>query len=681
MKKCDLHIHTIPTVSDSKFDFSLDVLEDYVNQMQLDVIAITNHNTFNTAQYIQIRDRLTRITVLPGIEVDLENGHVLVIYDNDDAGLMEFQSKCDNITALIPDNRTSISFEQFNRIFTDLSKYVLIPHYDKKPALSLDTIAKFGRNIFAGEVTSIKKFIYMLKDENEILTPVRFSDCRLKRGMTLADYSSNHTFLDIDEVSVRSLRHCLMDKTKSSLTKEDGNELFEIFSNGQQLSTGLNIMYGKRSSGKTYTLNKIAETFGERAKYIRQFELLRLSDRSADQFEEDQKLRQQRYVDSYFQEFRFAVEDFLQVDPADVDLAKVGGFVESLLESAKEVGIKDEYSKARLFSPTLFDIVSTTEIEKLIKSVRDLLETNTYKDVIQKYISFEGLKLLLKELIETYQKLIIENKFKETANAIILDVRNSLQRNSAAPRVPDIDLYGMLVNDIKRKRFDDIVKGIKKSTVVNREKVGNFTIRVSTREFRNATDLKSVYNKQCSLFDAFQYYDSPAEYVRKLKSANIDLDFIYIMFVAVDFEILNSSDLPVSGGERSEFNFIQKIQDSALSDILIIDEPESSFDNIFLKQEVNKFIKDMAELMPVVVSTHNNTIGRSIKPDYVLYTEKTIVDGAPQFTVYSGSPASLTLCSVDGKVIENYTTTLNSLEAGEEAYNERKTIYETLKNK
>lgn len=59
MNKCDLHIHTIPTVSDSKFDFSIDVLEDYVNQMQLDVIAITNHNTFNTAQYIQIRDRLT----------------------------------------------------------------------------------------------------------------------------------------------------------------------------------------------------------------------------------------------------------------------------------------------------------------------------------------------------------------------------------------------------------------------------------------------------------------------------------------------------------------------------------------------------------------------------------------------------------------------------------------------
>lgn len=30
----------------------------------------------------------------------------------------------------------------------------------------------------------------------------------------------------------------------------------------------------------------------------------------------------------------------------------------------------------------------------------------------------------------------------------------------------------------------------------------------------------------------------------------------------------------------------------------------------------------MAEIMPVIVYTHNNTIGSSIKPDFVLYTEK-----------------------------------------------------------
>ena len=61
MKKCDFHIHTVPTVSDSAFKFSLDVLKDYVSKMKLDVIAITNHNVFDMNNYITIKDVLAPI--------------------------------------------------------------------------------------------------------------------------------------------------------------------------------------------------------------------------------------------------------------------------------------------------------------------------------------------------------------------------------------------------------------------------------------------------------------------------------------------------------------------------------------------------------------------------------------------------------------------------------------------
>ena len=84
--------------------------------------------------------------------------------------------------------------------------------------------------------------------------------------------------------------------------------------------------------------------------------------------------------------------------------------------------------------------------------------------------------------------------------------------------------------------------------------------------------------------------------------------------------------------------------------------------------------------MPVIISTHNNTIGGSIKPDYILYTEKRIEGGVTNFYMYSGFPGSKELKDINGNRIENYEITLNSLEAGEEAYTERKGIYETLKN-
>lgn len=101
--------------------------------------------------------------------------------------------------------------------------------------------------------------------------------------------------------------------------------------------------------------------------------------------------------------------------------------------------------------------------------------------------------------------------------------------------------------------------------------------------------------------------------------------------------------------------------------------------NIHLRK-LSKFIKEMAESMPVIISTHNNAIGGSIKPDYILYTEKKIEADGPHFNIYSGYPTAKALKDVDGNAIENYEITLNSLEAGEQAYSERKDIYETLNN-
>lgn len=680
MKKCDLHIHTIATSSDATFNFSLEKLENYVQKMQLDVIAVTNHNVFEISQYQEIKNRLANIIVLPGIEVDLDGGHIFVIGDNDNASICDFNIRCEQIHNLIPDEKSDITFEEFHNIFTDFSKYVLIPHYDKSPKLSLDVISKFGNNILAGEVTSVKKFIYMQKDKVERFTPVCFSDMRIKDTLTEEKYSTNHTYLDVDEVNVRSLRLCFMDKTKVTLSKDNGNKLFQIFSNGQMLSTGLNIMYGKRSSGKSYTLNKIAEKYGNKAKYIRQFELLKLSDETSKQFEDDIRVRQQQKVEDYISLFRDVISDIVQLKSDEDEMTELKHYTTALIECANDVGRMDAYSKAKIFNASLYNEVKVEEISKLIKSVRDLIETVTFRDIVGKYIPTEKLKALLKELIEAYQNFVVENAIKKEANAIIKDVRSALQRKSAAPRIPDVDLYHMLVNEEKRHKFTDIVIGLKQPCVINTDKVGHFTIKVHTRLFKNASDVKTAYGKQCSLVEAFDYYGTPLKYMEKLITANIDSNQIYKLFVGIEYDTLNASGLKVSGGERSEFNFIQKIQDAALSDILIIDEPESSFDNIFLKNEVNKFIKEMSEIMPVIVSTHNSTIGSSIKPDYILYTKKTIVNNKPVFAVYSGQPTSSKLIDVDGNEVENYNTTLDSLEVGEEAYNERKQIYETLKN-
>lgn len=153
----------------------------------------------------------------------------------------------------------------------------------------------------------------------------------------------------------------------------------------------------------------------------------------------------------------------------------------------------------------------------------------------------------------------------------------------------------------------------------------------------------------------------------------------YKFFVFLDYKILNQYGFPVSGGERAEFNLLQEIKEANSYDMLLIDEPESSFDNIFLKEKVNHIIKELSQNMPVILVTHNNTVGASIKPDYVIFTKR-IISNEISYKRYYGLPSNNYLTSFEGDKIKNIKVMFDCLEAGEEAYNERKHDYEILKN-
>ena len=102
-----------------------------------------------------------------------------------------------------------------------------------------------------------------------------------------------------------------------------------------------------------------------------------------------------------------------------------------------------------------------------------------------------------------------------------------------------------------------------------------------------------------------------------------------------------------------------------------------SFDNIFLKDGVDILLKELSEHIPVVIATHNNTIGASVHPDFLIYTEKEIAsDNTIKYHLYSGYPTSEDLTDLEGNKLKRRSIMLNCLEAGEEAYLERSKTYE-----
>ena len=667
MKKVDLHIHTVATVSDHYFEFSMDTLQSYVECKELDAIAVTNHNLFDRKQYEEIREKIS-VPVFPGIEIDVEQGHLLLITSPDD--LDDFEPRCKHIQEKNSTKTSWISEDDLLEYFPNIGKYILIPHYDKSPKLELHRIPKIKDHITCGEVTSVKKFISM-KKRSEELVPTLFSDERMEnRG---AQFPDRQTFIDIEELSINALKH----RAKVSISPDEGNVLFQILDNGLQISTGLTVVLGGRSSGKSYTLDAINNQY-EHAAYIRQFELL-ARDEETDKRRFDDLLR--RKGDSITQEFlrpfRNVIDNVQTVD-LRADEKEIEAYLEMLKKSAAEVERQDIFAKARLFSETLFDIKDLSSLKKIIEAVDVLISNLEYRELINSYIER---KALLNLAISLRKKYISESQLASAmkyVNDIVGNIKTTLSSRTTNTVIPEIDFYRILLNRRKIEKFVAIAKGIQQKRIIEQKSVHSFNIVARSRPFNGAQELHSVFKTNDALTPLYDKYNNPYEYLCLLrKNQNIPSSEYHKFFANIEYEVLNKYGTKASGGERSEYNLLQRVKDALQEDILILDEPESSFDNIFLKDGVDSLLKELSEHIPVVIATHNNTIGASVHPDFLIYTEKEITpDGAIKYHLYSGYPTSEELTDLEGNKLKRRSIMLNCLEAGEEAYLERSKTYE-----
>jgi len=674
LKKIDLHIHTVKTISDRAFTFSINTFKKYVADAKLDAVAVTNHDVFDSAQFRLIADALP-IVVFPGIEINVDMGHVLVIAKPTEVD--DFQTKTAEVSRRITKIGDGVCVEELVEIFGDLGNYLVIPHYDKGPAIAGNTLIKLAPYVCAGEVDSAKKFVRNFKDPDK-LTPVLFSDSRM--AVEFAGLPTRQTFVDCGEVTLEALKACLRDKAKVALSERDGNNLWQVFDDGQQLSTGLNVVIGARSSGKSHTLDRIARSV-KNVKYITQFSLVQ-HDATNDEreFKDSVERRRSLVVDDYLAGLKRVLDVIIKVDLSAND-RRIDDYVNSLLRSAEELNKRDVFSKAALFDEIDFAVGTTDTLQQLIGSVRQVIENIEFRSVIEKHVELAALKHLACELIELLRAKASEANRKRIVNELIKEIKQGLSFHTSAPQVQDVDLYAASMDRKRVKRFCDIVDRAKKEKSVFEETLQGFKIEARSQPFAGAGEVKLASGTRLSFSDAFRKYDDAYAYLRELlKIDGLAPADYYKLFAKVSYRILNKDGYPVSGGERSEFRLLHEIADARNYDLLLIDEPESSFDNLFLKGQVNQILKSISSTMPVVVVTHNSTVGASIGADYLLFTTKKTEGGALRYRIFSGHPTDKTLTCVDGQAIASYSTLLDSLEAGAATYEERKEAYEAVKD-
>ena len=675
MKKIDFHIHTKASVLDASFEFCQSKLHEYIAAANLDCIAIVNHNLFDKAQFEGIRSQVI-IPVFPGIEVNLGKGQILVISDGTD--LNDFEARCSKVTGKCSSVGDYIDLSGFKKIFGDLSKYILIPHYEKKPALDNETIGKLSPHVTAGEVSSPKKFMYCIKGD-ERLVPVYFSDCRIKSD--LSPLPTRQTFLGCSEVSFTAIKECLRDKNKVALSKDDGNKLFQVFDNGQQLSTGLNVVLGDRSSGKSYTLEAIKKQ-SPSVRYIKQFALVaRNENEDEKRFNNYLSQKQGLFSRDYLSSLQQVIEDVLDIN-LEEDERSVGQYVATLLEFAEETEKHDSFSKAKIYSEDPFPDRNQKGLQDLIASTKNLISNTEFREIVDEHIEREKLVSLYVNLMNIYAAREKIRLKKAWVNDLTQIIKEKLQLRSAAQRIADVDLYSVALNKRKVQKFTSVAKLARSARTPLRKQKRGFAVVAEVGPFGGAGELGSVIKRKVAFSQAFETYDDPYKFLQELKNIGdpvMPADFSKF-FVKIVYRILNKDGFDASGGERSEFFLLDEIEGANEHDMLLIDEPESSFDNKFLKEDVNAIIREMSRKMPVVLVTHNNTVGASIKPDYLLCTTKELEDGQIIWRIYSGYPTSKDLISPDGKRLSTWDVIMGSLEAGSAAYEERRQSYENLKN-
>lgn len=682
MKAIDFHIHTVATKQDSFFEFSLEVLKEYVDIHNLDAIAITNHNLFDQKQFEEIQKALP-IKVFPGIEVDLLTGHMLVIAENRKKTVEEFAVQCQEI-AKIYEKNNRVTVSEFKNTFPNYCEYLLIPHYDKKPIIPNSAIDEFSDEIFCSEVKNPKSFFIHRRREGE-LTPLLFSDLRSKKGLTTEEmkYKVGKTYVDIDEINISKLKLALKQKNNVSLNKDKEGNAFEINNDGLVVKQGINLVFGKRASGKTELLKSIKKGHGDDALHIPQFFITSKSDdKDFKQYINKQHANVRRDI---LKPFDPVLTTILDIDK-QAEEKELSNFTETLLRSAEQESLEDEYSRCELYRTGTFDIRKDKSLYNMLDALETIIENKKYRADIVEIIDIQSLKILFNRFYSKYYKDTIKTRVKEHCNNIIRNIRDDLSKKTAVSEIEDINLTKIVENELKIQTFNSILRKYRQEHDVSEycKNIHDFRVNTRIRNFSNVSEVKedAKISQQIAMKEEFElfYSDNPYAYVHSLKDKSISHEEILKSLFKVEFEVVDSKGHPLSGGQRSEYILLDTIDEALKYNLLLIDEPESSFDNKFLKNQFIPLLEDISNQVPVLLSTHNSVLGVLSNPAQLLYTRRE-EDG--QFEIYTGSLTSKDLKGTKDKQrkLSTYVALTELMEAGILSYQERGEIYEGIKDR
>lgn len=282
-RKCDLHRHTIPDTS-GDFDFDPhNFLMDCVSE-GLDVVAVTDHNRTDHIDAVMGEAKNHDITIVPGVEMDTDRGHVLALAPGPD-GRNVLDEFCNRIPVI---KSTDASFDRITSALSEprvnggdlFRNHVILvgAHVDLSGSLlgcsqshSVTDQVTCAQHLQALEVVkdqTPKEWRQGIKQTDVVMALLRNTDAH-----PLDNHKIWSTWMYLPEVTPRFLRHAFATH-ESSISHEQhpptGPEFWIKsiqFEDGPysgrriEFSPRTNALIGPPSSGKSLIVDAIRYVF------------------------------------------------------------------------------------------------------------------------------------------------------------------------------------------------------------------------------------------------------------------------------------------------------------------------------------------------------------------------------------------------------------------------------------
>ena len=258
-------------------------------------------------------------------------------------------------------------------------------------------------------------------------------------------------------------------------------------------AAGVNLILGKRSTGKTHTLERIAALCDEEdLYYIEQGDLVKAS--KEEEFYSSLESKFASGCNRYRSALQELVSEAGKMGSDKKRSSAISTYLQKLRRHAETKTENDSFSSCTLFNRVGISEISCDEDHRLIEAITTILDADRYADALERTVGRNNLLAFLEIVVNETRALEMEREAIRAANKATLAVQSKLNQSSVDP-YPQPTLFGAFQNEAFFGEFSKLIEKTWAPTIVARDHGSHFAkyeIIAKRSKFSNATEVKKA---------------------------------------------------------------------------------------------------------------------------------------------------------------------------------------------